>query len=193
MGSPQIGYQETRAAALGRWEYIHKRLGINLVTTSHRKHTPCQGCGGRDRFRVAHDYAEHGRWVCSGGGNFQQGDGFALLGHVFGWTPSEQLKAVKDALGLDTGMDTAKRDQLHKQAQEHAHKLAQIAKRKEEQLRTDHNILDAMWEIEDLINYRQHVQRVGRVYVAPSPEERSAAQRLNICILEVYARGASHD
>lgn len=105
-----IGFPEVRAAALGKWGWIHQRLGVTLVTTTHRKHTACPGCGGRDRFRVDHDYQENGRWVCSGGGDFKQGDGFALLGHVFGWSASEQLSAVKDVLGLATDMDTVTRD-----------------------------------------------------------------------------------
>lgn len=85
------------------------------------------------------------------------------------------------------------RDQLRKQAQDHAQKLAQTAQRKEAQLRTDHNIIDAIEDLETHIKYRQHIQRAARVFVKPAPEEISAAKRLNVCILEVYAVGVSHE
>jgi len=90
---PYLDFGAVRMAARGRWEYIHRALGISLQTTSHRKHTPCPACGGRDRFRVLPEYQETGSWFCSGGGHQQTGDGFALLNHAFNWDAYQQFAA----------------------------------------------------------------------------------------------------
>lgn len=87
--------------AAGRWEQIHRALGVSLATTSHQKHTPCPGCGGKDRFRVTKPYHDTGGFICSQGGETTGGDGFALLQHVHGWTPGESLRAVARECGLD--------------------------------------------------------------------------------------------
>ncbi|CRI67060.1 Zinc-binding domain of primase-helicase family (fragment) [Thiocapsa sp. KS1] len=39
--------------------------------------------------------------MCGGGGNPTSGDGFDLLGHVYGWTAGESFQAVARFLGID--------------------------------------------------------------------------------------------
>ena len=97
----QLTFQQISAIAAGHWEQIHRALGANLTTTSHLKHTPCPGCGGKDRFRVTKAYHDTGGFICSQGGDTTGGDGFALLQHVHGWTPGESLRAVARECGLD--------------------------------------------------------------------------------------------
>ena len=192
----RLGFADVRTAAAGRWETIHRALGIQLSTTSHQKHTPCPGCGGRDRFRVDADYQQSGRWICGGGGDFQRGDGFSLLSHVHGWTLAESLRAVADYLGL-TQASEWERQQIKRKAAEQAAKLEAAARAKEEQARTDSNLLNMLEGMIDAIRYRQHLQRAvnGVVTVAPTADEIEAAQELNAAILENYAgkQGVDYD
>ena len=97
----QLTFTQVTALAAGRWEQIHRALGVALSTTSHQKHTPCPGCGGKDRFRVTKAYHDTGGFICGGSGDTTGGDGFALLQHVHGWTPGESLRAVARECGLD--------------------------------------------------------------------------------------------
>lgn len=184
----RIGFKEVREAARGQWEHIHKALGIRLQTTSHRKHTPCQGCGGKDRFRVNEDYAQTGRWLCGGGGNLQYGDGFVLLGHVFGWDSKQQLQAVKDALGLDSRMEEHERLALQQQAEEREAMYLRAVRDKEARLRRDSQVLEAMYDLEELIKQREYQYRTQRAF-PPDATEIAAAKELNTCILEVYKGG----
>ena len=50
---------DIRAAALGRWPQIHAALGIPAHLLDKRKHQPCPGCGGQDRYRYT-DHQESG-------------------------------------------------------------------------------------------------------------------------------------
>ena len=125
----QITFQQVAAIAAGRWEQIHRALGANLTTTSHQKHTPCPGCGGKDRFRVTKAYADTGGYICGGGGDTTGGDGFALLQHVHGWTPGESLRAVARECGLDVEaaeIDYAELDRRRRIAEAQAKKAAEI-------------------------------------------------------------------
>lgn len=162
----KLGFEEVRQAAYGRWESIHRALGIHLQTTSHRKHTPCLGCGGRDRFRVQASYAEYGNWFCSGGGNQQSGDGFALLCHVYGYSLADALKAVKEHLGLDSQLTDYDRAQLRRKAEQQAATYARMVQAKEEQKRLFSNIRgacddlrQAMDVLEDEIQSHEFKQR----------------------------------
>ncbi|WML91140.1 primase-helicase zinc-binding domain-containing protein [Thiothrix lacustris] len=188
-----IGFPEVRTAAAGRWEGIHRALGIQLATTSHTKHTPCPGCGGRDRFRLDATYQDTGRWICGGGGDTQAGDGFSLLGHVFGWTPLEQLKAVADYLGLSSANDK-ERETLRRKAEAMQAKMQEDARRLDEQALRDSNLLMELRELEDQIRHRQYLQRQAhkatslyRVCITPLEDELSAACAVNTMILESYA------
>ncbi|WP_028488169.1 primase-helicase zinc-binding domain-containing protein [Thiothrix lacustris] len=194
-----LGFPEVRTAAAGRWEGIHRALGIQLATTSHTKHTACPGCGGKDRFRLDATYQNTGRWICGGGGDTQAGDGFSLLGHVFGWTPLEQLKAVADYLGLSSANDK-ERETLRRKAEAQTAAMLADAQRKHEQARRDANMVAAIQDLEDLIKHRQHLQRqahltssLHRVTINPLEDELSAAYTLNMLILESYASQGSND
>ena len=70
----QLTFTQVTALAAGRWEQIHRSLGVALTTTSHQKHTPCPGCGGKDRFRVTKAYHDTGGFICGGSGDTTGGD-----------------------------------------------------------------------------------------------------------------------
>ena len=193
MSAYNLDFADVRQAAYGRWESIHADLGVQLRTNSSRKHTPCPACGGRDRFRVLPDYANTGRWLCSGGGDLQQGDGFSLLGHVFGWTTLQQFRAVADHLGLSSA-SPAERQRLRAQAEKQAEAMRQDALRKAEQARRDAMVLDSLVELEGALKQRKHYQRTasginGRYVVQPTERERKAAYDLNKIVLGMYANG----
>lgn len=98
----RLDYRAVRAAAAGRWPAILPGLGVGAEFLRDR-HGPCPGCGGTDRFRYD-DCDGAGTWLCSaGGGAPLAGDGFNLLEHVYGWSASEALHRVADALGLREG------------------------------------------------------------------------------------------
>lgn len=187
----QLGFPEVRIAAQGQWERIHRALGVNLPSTSHMKHTACPGCGGKDRFRVGRNYAETGQWFCSGQGEFQQGDGFNLLGHVFGWSGKEQLQAVADVLGLSR-LDPQTRDQIQQQATREAEKRAALAQAKEERERLDQNLLDAIASQEDETKKRRNLQRIVRAsdssrLLPHSIDELKAGRVLIHTLLDTFA------
>lgn len=187
----QLGFPEVRIAAQGQWERIHRALGVNLPSTSHMKHTACPGCGGKDRFRVGRNYAETGKWFCSGQGEFQQGDGFNLLAHVFGWSGKEQLQAVADVLGLSQ-LDSQTREQIQQQAAREAEKRAALVQAKEERERLYQNLLNTLARLEDVVRHQRHQQKViqgiSQDCLLPfSPDELNAAEALNNAILDIYA------
>lgn len=190
-GNNQLSFSIVRQAAYGKWEGIHRELGIQLATTSHTKHTACQGCGGKDRFRVLPDYANTGRWFCGGGGDQQSGDGFSLLGHVFGWNPQEQLKAVADYLGLSQ-MDNKERDKIKAIAEKQSAQMALDAKLKHEQARRDYNIKTIAEDLTDAIKHREYLQRQtnkvdGRYVFRPSVDEIALIKELITRSIESYA------
>lgn len=125
----QLTFSQITALAAGRWEQIHRALGVALSTTSHQKHAPCPGCGGKDRFRVTKAYHDTGGFICGRGGDTTGGDGFALLQHVNGWTPGESLRAVARECGLDAEaaeIDCAELDRRRRIAEAQARKAAEI-------------------------------------------------------------------
>lgn len=91
-------YKEVMAAATGMWPSILGRLGVDQSYLSG-KHSPCPGCGGKDRFRFD-DQDGRGTWLCSGGGDFQSGDGVALVAHVRQCEWKDAVNLVGDDLGL---------------------------------------------------------------------------------------------
>ena len=135
----QLTFTQVTAMAAGRWEQIHRSLGVGLSTTSHQKHTPCPGCGGKDRFRVTKAYQDTGGYICGGGGDTTGGDGFALLQHVHGWTPGESLRAVARECGLDVEaaeIDYAELDRRRRIAEVQARKAAEIREAEQARQRT---------------------------------------------------------
>ena len=88
-----------RAAARGNWKSILRQTGVPESALSG-KHSPCPGCGGKDRFRFD-DREGRGTWICSqGGGQPISGDGFSLLMHVQGLRFPEALRTVAEILGV---------------------------------------------------------------------------------------------
>ncbi|MEY5100378.1 MAG: hypothetical protein RJA36_3097 [Pseudomonadota bacterium] len=87
-------FEEARTAARGRWRAeILPSLGISVPDTS-RKHGPCPGCGGLDRFRFD-DKDGEGSFICGqGGGEPLAGDGFTLVSHALHVTAKEALRRV---------------------------------------------------------------------------------------------------
>lgn len=187
-----IPYDQIRAAAYGRWDYIHRALGISLQTTSHRKHTPCPACGGKDRFRVQADYDDLGRWFCGGGGDPQAGDGFSLLGHVHGWDTQQQFNSVAELLGIATlnRDDTA---QLRAKARQQQAAHAAQAKAKTNRIRKDAAVIDALRNYDNALESRQRLQHTLRPrFVEPQLDEITAAQELARCLIASYAQGVQH-
>lgn len=178
-------FADARTAAFGHWEHIHPSVGVILSTTSHRKHTPCPGCGGRDRFRVMPEYRETGRWFCNGGGLPENGDGFALIGHVLGFSPSQQLQAVSEVLGLGK-MDDEQRVALRRLADEQAERMRQTIRYNEERFRLDAGLLEVIIEMEDSIKLRQRYCRISQRIWHPPPEEVGVARQLHTRLLEAY-------
>lgn len=90
---------EVKKAAQGGWPGVLSRFGIDVSLLTDR-HSACPGCGGKDRFRFD-DKDGDGTWLCSGGGDFQSGDGIALLMHVRCWEWKEAVQALGRELGLN--------------------------------------------------------------------------------------------
>lgn len=106
-----------KAAARGQWPTIWSALGMRELPRQGR-HGPCPGCGGRDRFRLVPESAEHGGWICGQGGEPTGGDGFALLVHCgIARTPGEALRLVADHLGLSAKADPQDRQTAREAAQ----------------------------------------------------------------------------
>lgn len=148
-----IDASEIRQAAHGRWRSIHASLGL-AVPNSHRKHTPCQGCGGKDRFRISEDYDMTGRWLCGGGGDIQSGDGFSLLMHVYAWNFPETLKAVADVLGYGS-MSHNDRQDLRLAAEQAQRKIQREIAKRTALANADCYLLDCTMALEDEIKTRQ--------------------------------------
>lgn len=91
--------EDVRRAARGQWESVLERLGADRSLLTNR-HSACPACGGKDRFRFD-DKDGSGSWLCSGGGDFQSGDGISLVMHLRGCEWKEALQLVGDLLGLD--------------------------------------------------------------------------------------------
>lgn len=87
-------------AARGNWVHV---LGMCEVATEllSKRHGPCPGCGGNDRFRFD-DIDGNGTFICSqGGGGNLSGNGLTLLQHVHGWDWKRSLEEVGKRLLRD--------------------------------------------------------------------------------------------
>ena len=91
-------FAEVKEAAAGLWPGIAIAAGMAPEVLDGRHH-PCPGCGGKDRFRFI-DNKGDGFFICNGGGDRMAGDGFQLLQHVIGLSPSESLRFVADYIGM---------------------------------------------------------------------------------------------
>lgn len=162
---------EVRQVATGQARLIHTSQGLKIPAT-HKKHTPCEGCGGRDRFRIANDYETTGRWLCGGGGNFQSGDVFGLPMHVFGWSFTESLASAAKILGLEK-MDASERQRIKEASQRARQRLQLEAMQRTELARQDSYLLDCLFECESALKERQ-----GQRVLEPTSNELFKAARL---------------
>ena len=85
----------TKELAYGRWENILLTLGVEPRLLDKRKHWPCPGCGGKDRFRFT-NISNRGDYFCNQCGS---GDGFTLLGMVHGWSFKQAAVEVERVIG----------------------------------------------------------------------------------------------
>jgi phage/plasmid primase-like uncharacterized protein len=184
---PYLDFGAVRMAAYGRWDYIHRALGVQLQTTSYRKHTPCPACGGRDRFRVLPEYQETGSWFCGGGGNQRAGDGFALLNHAFNWDSYQQFAAVGELLGV-AAPNAETRIALRQQAEKHEAMMQAKARQKDERRRLDTDLIDALRDFDDALECRQRAQQAVKPrFVEVMRDEVQAAKVLARRLIDSYA------
>ena len=193
----QLSFSELHVLMRGKWVGYHSSVGI--IQYPANKQVSCQGCGGTDRHVRGKDYPETGKWFCRQGGDPTGGDGFSLLGHVFGWTPKQQLQSVADYLGLST-LDNKERDKIRAIAEKQAKDLLAAIAKKDEQARRDSNVLTMLENLIDEIRHRQYLQRQavrfnGGYIAEPTIDEVNTAQELNAAILEAYAhqKGADYE
>ncbi|WP_308874306.1 primase-helicase zinc-binding domain-containing protein [Thiothrix subterranea] len=185
----QFSFSELQLLMRGKWAGYHGSVGI--IQHKIGKQVGCQGCGGEDRFSFQKDYPETGRWFCRQGGDPTGGDGFALLHHIYGWTPQQQLQSVADYLGLSK-IDDKEKKALRLTAEKQAKELQAAIAKKDEQARRDSNVLTMLENLIDEIRHRQYLQhqavRFNGGYIAePTIDEVTTAQELNAAILEAYA------
>jgi hypothetical protein len=91
----RVGFRvETRGLARGRWKDALLAIGVPEQLLNKRQQ-PCPFCGGRDRFQWK-DYQGSGGFICRQCGN---GDGFALLMKLYGWSFKEAAARVDEVMG----------------------------------------------------------------------------------------------
>ena len=92
-------FKTVKNAANGKWREILSSAGIDTSLLKNH-HSPCPGCGGKDRFRFD-DLNGDGTFICSRGGRGEiAGDGFDLLMHASKVTAKgDALKLVAEHLG----------------------------------------------------------------------------------------------
>lgn len=78
--------------AIGQWQNILPRLGIDIAVN---KHCPCPACGGTDRFRFD-DRDGRGTYICNQCG---AGDGLDLIKKVNHCSTIEAAQMVADTMG----------------------------------------------------------------------------------------------
>jgi len=97
-GNARWDAAEVKSVANGRWTVILPALtGIDAAVLDEKKH-PCPKCGGTDRFRCLD--AETGALFCNQCFNTKNGDGFAAIQWLKGYTFPEALQAVAESLNL---------------------------------------------------------------------------------------------
>jgi len=97
-GSLSSLLRESKRAAAGRWPEILAALGGIPSDILDGNHHPCPKCGGTDRFRLIDDAA--GSLYCNKCFCGKNGDGYAALQWLCGWTFPETIKAVASHLGV---------------------------------------------------------------------------------------------
>lgn len=90
---------DVKKAAAGGWVSVLSQLGADAGLLTDR-HSACPACGGKDRFRFDDKNGE-GTFICGGGGDFQSGDGIALVMHLLGCEWKDAVNRVGELLGCD--------------------------------------------------------------------------------------------
>lgn len=96
--------------SVGKWDYILKRLGIEIPEGG--KHGPCPKCGGKDRFRFDNKDGR-GTWFCSHCGN---GDGIDIVKLVLTVDALEAATRVAEYLPSAPVVNIPSRKEATKQA-----------------------------------------------------------------------------
>lgn len=99
IGRKFYDFKEVKISAKDRWVEIILSLGASTASLSGR-HSPCPGCGGKDRFRFDNKNGE-GTWLCSGKGDMKSGDGLGLIQHIKNIDWKEATDLVGEYLGLE--------------------------------------------------------------------------------------------
>src|SRR5690554_6102687 len=126
-----LSFESVKAAASGRWREILTGLGIEAHYLTN-KHGPCPGCGGADRFRFD-DKDGNGGFICGQGGDPLAGDGFELLGHVYGWDKSESLHQVAGYLGMDDRQPLSETERAELKRQQAEYRQQQATRQAKEE------------------------------------------------------------
>lgn len=105
---PSYDLQLVRDAAAGRWAEILSHMGGISADFLDGRHHECPKCGGTDRFRLID--AKAGALLCNQCFASKNGDGFAALGWLCGWSFQESLTRVADHLGIAPEKRSCKRD-----------------------------------------------------------------------------------
>lgn len=105
---PSYDLQLVRDAAAGRWAEILSHLGGISADFFDGRHHECPKCGGTDRFRLID--AKAGAVLCNQCFSTRNGDGFAALGWLNGWSFQECLANVAGHLGVTPESRARKRD-----------------------------------------------------------------------------------
>lgn len=92
----RLKFADIKRSSQGRWPDILLGLGLEVKLN---RHSPCPGCGGKDRFRFD-DRTGNGDFICNQMDG-KSGDGFTLLQHAYGWSAKESFDAVASYFGLD--------------------------------------------------------------------------------------------
>lgn len=87
--------ETVKLAARGEWPCIFGTFHTDLLLT-HRKHQPCFGCGGTDRFRFFPDWEQTGSGICNQCGS---GDGIFWVQKIADCNFYEALKKINHYLG----------------------------------------------------------------------------------------------
>lgn len=91
---------EVKQAAQGGWSRILLSLSSVGVDALDGRQQPCPLCQGTDRFRVFDDFDQTGGMFCNKCFNKKNGDGFASLCWLNGWSFRECLERVGEHLGV---------------------------------------------------------------------------------------------
>lgn len=91
---------EVKLRARGNWDSIMETIAPDLKPALDKlgRHVTCPRHGGTDGFRLFKDFRETGGGICNSCGHMP--DGFEMLKWLYGWTFTQCVRAVGDAIGV---------------------------------------------------------------------------------------------